>query len=143
MSLNLVDILAALEGKIKEKPKRKLFRRNKSPIRKEIICYWCGEKGHIASKYLLEKIKDVNNIDIESEDEYKVFPAIRRKLRSKSRKEKGLLEKTSEETYIEIPIIEKKKRNPSKPRELLKIDQTPPYNVMDDLMTLPTHITVG
>jgi len=39
MSLNLVDILAALEGKIKEKPKRKLFRRNKSPIRKEIICY--------------------------------------------------------------------------------------------------------
>ena len=143
MSLNLVDILAALGGETKEKPERKLFRRNKSPTRKEIICYRCGEKGHIASKCLSEKIKDVNNIDIESEEEYEVFPAIRRKLRSESRKEKGLLEKTPEETHIETPILEKKKKSPPKPREPSKIDQTPPYNVMDDLMTLPAHITVG
>jgi len=68
----------------------------------------------------LEKIKDVNNIDIESEDEYKVFPAIRRKLKSESRKEKGILEKTFEKTHIEIPIVEKKKRSPSKPKKLIK-----------------------
>jgi len=39
MSLNLVDILAALGGETKEKSERKLFRRNKSSTRKEIICY--------------------------------------------------------------------------------------------------------
>jgi len=39
MSLNLVNILAALEREIKEKSERKLFRRNKSPTRKKIICY--------------------------------------------------------------------------------------------------------
>ena len=72
-----------------------------------------------------------------------MFPAIRRKLRSESRKEKGLLEKTPEETHIEIPIVEKKKRSPSKSRELSKIDQTPLYNIIDDLMMLPAHITVG
>ncbi len=44
MSLNLVDILVALEGETKEKPERKLFRRNKSLTRKEIICYQYREK---------------------------------------------------------------------------------------------------
>jgi len=105
MSLNLVDILAALEGEIKEKSDRKLFRKNKSPTRKEIICYQCGEKEHITLKCLLEKIKDVNNIDIESEKEYVVFPAIRRKLRSESKKKKELLEKIPEETHIKTPIV--------------------------------------
>ncbi len=110
MSLNLVNILAALEREIKEKSERKLFRRNKSPTRKKIICYWCEEKEHIVSKCFSEKIKDVNNINIESKDEYEVFSAIRRKLRSESRKEKGLLEKTSKETHIEILIVEKKRK---------------------------------
>ena len=153
MTLNFSEVLAALAGNNTTKPTNnynpsRIMRRDKSPSRKDIICFKCGEKGHISPKCTSEKVKPINNISTEDldEDYYDLYPAERRKMRSESRRERSILNKERPiETYTNPPLTEepKKKRKPPKPREPSMIDQATSYDVMGDLMTTPAHITFG
>ena len=149
-----------MSDKNTERPKR--FERNDNRTRdrsneriKDRTCYRCEEKGHIASRCYSEKPpinrseRNINTVTLDDEEETELYPALRRNTRSESRKERNLLSKPTTPLTRKIETIPDevfeptKKRNPPKPREPSIIDQTPPYNVVEDLLNQPAKATYG
>ncbi|CAG8634645.1 3519_t:CDS:10, partial [Cetraspora pellucida] len=129
LSVNYVALNNKKEKDIPE-PERRCD--NYREPRREIVCYGCGEMGHIA-RYSDEPEKKLR---LQAESRWK------NRLRQRRDEEPPLVDLNNTPDLMEEdefrPILKPRRR-----RELSIVDKLAPYNIAQDLLNAPANVTYG